>query len=82
MSSYKLKELRIYSSYCQWECGDLTETYKLLNVHYDIDWTKIFTLSNVQNTSGYHMKLYKKLSKLQLRKIKLAFTQNNHNYKF
>jgi len=63
----RLKALGIYSLFCWRERGDLIETYKLLNGYYDVDWTKFFMLSPVQNTRGHHMKLYKKSSKLQLR---------------
>ena len=45
----------------------LLRPIKLLNRYYDVDWTKFFMISPVQNTRGHHMKLYKKLSKLQLR---------------
>ena len=56
----RLKELGIYSLFCRRQHGDLIETYKLLNGHYDVDWTKFFTLSPALNTRGHHMKLYKK----------------------
>jgi len=63
---YRLKVLGIYPLFFQHQCGDLIETYKLLNGYYGVDWTKFFMLSPGQNTRGHHMKLYKK-SKLQLR---------------
>ena len=63
----RLRKLEIYSLFCRQQCGDLIETYKLLNGYYDVDWTEFFMISPVQNTRGHHMKLYKKLSKLQLR---------------
>ena len=63
----RLRKLGIYSLFCRRQRSDLTETYKLLNGYYDVNWTKFFMISPVQNTRGHHMKLYKKLSKLQLR---------------
>ena len=48
---YRLKELRIYSLYSRRQWGDLIETYKLLKDYYDLDWTRFFTMSPVQNTN-------------------------------
>ena len=60
----KLRELGIYSLYCRQQCGDLIETYKLLNVYYNVDWTKFFSLSPVSSTRGHHAKLYKNVVKI------------------
>ena len=60
----RLMELGIYSLYCRRQHGDLIETYKLLNGHYNVDWT---SLSSVQSTRGHQMKVFEKPSKLQLR---------------
>ena len=54
----RLKKLGIYSLYCQRQCGDLIETYKLLKSYYDIDWLNLFTLNPISHTRDHHLKLY------------------------
>jgi len=53
------QELVLYSLYCQWQWGDIIETYKLLHGYYDVNWSRYFTLSSVDHTRGHQMKLFK-----------------------
>jgi len=50
MKLYRLRELNIYSLYCRRKHNDLIETYKLLKGYYNIDWSKLFTISPVHYT--------------------------------
>ena len=55
----RLKSLDFYTLFCQHQRGDLIEVFKILNGYYEIDPTKFFTLTDVSNTRGHHMKLFK-----------------------
>ena len=63
----KLKSLDLYTLFCRHQRGDLIEVYKVLNGYYDIDPTNFFVLSDTSNTRGYHMKLFKCHTRLNVR---------------
>ena len=63
----RLKSLDFYTLFHQRQCGDLIEVFKILNGYYEIDLTKFFTLTDVSNTRGHHMKLFKSHTRLNAR---------------
>ena len=59
-----IKNLYLYSLCCRRELGGLIETFKILNQHLLIDFTKWFTLSPINFTRGHNFKLSKPRSNL------------------
>ena len=53
----RLKSLDFYGLFRRRQRGDLIEVFKILNGYYEIDPTRFFTLTDVSNTKGHHMKL-------------------------
>ena len=63
----RLKSLDFYTLFRRRQRGDLIEVFKILNGYYEIDPTKFFTLTDVSNTRGHHMKLLKSYTRLNAR---------------
>ncbi|XP_065895667.1 uncharacterized protein [Dysidea avara] len=55
----RLKYIDFYTLFRRRQRGHLIEVFKILNGYYEIDPTKFFTLTDVSNTRGHHMKLFK-----------------------
>jgi ribonuclease P/MRP protein subunit RPP40 len=74
----RLKRCKLTTLECRRLRGDLIETFKLFNGYEDIDPGKFFPQNNTVETRGHNWKIFKKLSKLDIRKY--SFTQRVVNY--
>ena len=62
----RLKIMNLQSLYARRLCGDLIETYKILNGFSDIPINNFVTLTTDSRTRGHSMKLYKERSRLNI----------------
>jgi len=66
----RLKILGIPSLELRRKRGNLIETYKILTGKEDVDINQLFQLSpNIHSTRGHHLKLFKKPSRINVRKF-------------
>jgi len=65
---HRLASLQSQLFYCHRQCGDLIETFKILNDFTNVQNRNYFTLSTIQLTRGHFFKLSKNRSNLELRR--------------